>query len=38
MDLLKGLGFDQVMIFASDFDLIRGKDLNEHYVVATSGR
>lgn len=34
----KGLGFDQVMIFASDFDLIRGKDLNEHYVATTRGK
>ncbi|NSL51885.1 ATP-dependent helicase [Calidifontibacillus erzurumensis] len=34
----KGLEFDQVMIFASHFDLISGKDLNEHYVATTRGK
>lgn len=34
----KGLGFDQVMIFANDFDLIRGRDLYEHYVATTRGK
>jgi superfamily I DNA/RNA helicase len=34
----KGLEFEQVMIFASDFDLIRGRDLNEHYVATTRGK
>jgi superfamily I DNA/RNA helicase len=34
----KGLEFDQVIIFASDYNLFRGKDLNEHYVATTRGR
>jgi superfamily I DNA/RNA helicase len=34
----KGLEFDQVMIFASNYNVIRGNDLNEHYVAVTRGK
>jgi superfamily I DNA/RNA helicase len=34
----KGLEFDQVMIFASNYNVLRGKDLNEHYVAVTRGK
>lgn len=34
----KGLEFDQVMIFASNYNVLRGRDLNEHYVAVTRGK
>ncbi|AZU60267.1 UvrD-helicase domain-containing protein [Neobacillus mesonae] len=34
----KGLEFDQVMIFASNYNVLRGNDLNEHYVAVTRGK
>ncbi|NIK11755.1 ATP-dependent helicase [Alkalibacillus almallahensis] len=34
----KGLEFQQVLIFASDFKLFQDRDLNEHYVASTRGK
>lgn len=34
----KGLEFDQVMIFGSNYSVQRGSDLNEHYVAVTRGK
>ncbi|MDR9794854.1 ATP-binding domain-containing protein, partial [Aeribacillus pallidus] len=34
----KGLEFDQVIIFASDYRVFQGDGLNEHYVATTRGK
>ncbi|MCY7810697.1 ATP-dependent helicase [Bacillus spizizenii] len=34
----KGLEFDQVMIFGSNYNVQSGSDLNEHYVAVTRGK